>query len=113
MKGGQALFNAHEFAKGNIFGMREGVMAELDGNKVFLFAYEDESEATEWLGKAWKALASEDGYQDATSREGEFSAVDGEGSELKATVTGRFILLAVGESPAAKLQMLRDRISGT
>jgi hypothetical protein len=113
LKGGQALFNAHEFATGNIFGVREGVVAEIDGHKVFLFAYENECEAAEWLDKAWEKLAAEDGYQDVAKEEGELSAVDSEGAKMKATVEDRFILLAVGENATAKLQMLRDRISST
>jgi hypothetical protein len=111
MKGGQALFNAHEFAKGNIFGMREGVTAELGGDKVFLFAYGNEDEAQEWLAKAWEQLASQEGYQDVVTEDGQFSAVDGEGSELRATTADRYILLVVGDGAASTLQTLRDRIS--
>jgi hypothetical protein len=109
LKGGQALFNAHEFARGNIFGVREGVVAEVDGNTVFLFAYENEGEATEWLGKAWEKLSTEDGYQTVVVEGDEFSAVDSEGMQLRAAAAGRYILLAVGDNATATLAMLRAR----
>ncbi len=111
MKGGQALFNAHEFAKGNIFGVREGVTAELGDDNVFLFEYGSEDEAKEWIGKAWEQLSSEEGYQDVVTKEGEFSAVDREGSQLLATTEGRYILLVVGKEPGALLQTLREQVS--
>lgn len=112
MKGGQALFNTHEFAKGNIFGLQEGVTAELGDDRVFLFAYSSDDEAKEWLGKAWEKLSTEEGYQDVATRDGEFSAVDSEGSQLRATAADRYILLAVGGNSTATLETLLDRVSG-
>jgi hypothetical protein len=108
LRGGQALFNAHEFATGNIFGVREGVMAELGKDKVFLFGYENEEEAKQWLGKAWERLSAEDGYRAVVAEGGEFSAVDSEGAQLRAAVTSRFIVLAVGDNATGTLEVLRE-----
>ena len=113
MKGGQALFNAHEFAKGNIFGVQEGVTAELGGDEVFIFGYGNEAEAKEWLGKAWEQLSLQEGYQTVESKDSEFSAVDSEGSQLRATAADRYILLAVGETSTATLETLLDRVRGS
>lgn len=113
MKGGQALFNAHEFAKGNIFGVHEGVMAESHGDKIFVFAYQNENEAKEWIDKAWKQLSAQEGYQSVVTKDGQFSALVSNGLQLRATVEDRYILLAVGESSTATLEALRERLRGS
>jgi hypothetical protein len=114
MRGNLALFNTHEFAKGNIFGVQEGLTAQIGDEVVFLFAYKSENEAKEWLVKAWNRLSEEKRYREVTAENGRFSAVDESGLHIEATTMDRFILLAMGDQPAettAALELLRRTVS--
>jgi hypothetical protein len=96
LKGNLALYNAHEFATGNLFGLREGLTAKMGDEQVFLFGYESENEAEERLANAWNALSEEEKYQDVRAGDDTCTAVNGEGRHLSATTADRYILIAVG-----------------
>jgi hypothetical protein len=98
MKGNLALFNAFELAKGNVFGVREGVMARVGEETVFLFRYENEDQAREWFDKAREHLSQEARFQDLTDGENGFSVAFRESDEqLAATTTSNYIFVVIGK----------------
>jgi hypothetical protein len=114
LKGNLALFNTHEFATGNIFGVREGLTAKMGDDDVFLFAYESENEAEKRLANAWEALSQGERYRDVVAGDDAYTAVDDEEIRLAATTAGRYILIALGansETTKATLDSLRSAVN--
>jgi len=113
MRGNLALFNRYEFNKENIFGLREGVMGEYDGHKIFVFRYSDERESLRWYIHAADTLQSNPKLKSKKKEKNVFSATDNKGLHIRIEPHRNDIIGVLAADPvdaAAILEKQKARI---
>ncbi|MCU0287783.1 MAG: hypothetical protein MUF15_15510 [Acidobacteria bacterium] len=103
LKGNLALFNQYEFDSSNIFGLKEGVMADYGDFRLFLFKYSNAGEGKKWFESGRQNLYQNPRYKFSESRgEGEMGyscfLTDGKGIPSCIKNNGPYIIIVQGKS---------------
>jgi hypothetical protein len=113
MLGNLALFNRYEFDTENIFGLREGVIGEYEGYKIFIFRYSDESESLRWYVHAVDTLRANPKFKSEKQNKHVFSAIDSKGLHIRIEPHRNDIIVVLSTDPddaAAILEKQKARL---
>ncbi len=99
MKGNLALFNAYDFGKGNVFGVEEGLKAEVEDGTAFVFRYESPDAASRWFETACAHFTQEEKFQEVLVADGKLTALDSEGRYIVAAFREKVIVVVIGNQP--------------
>ena len=107
IRGNMALFNIYEFDRADIFGIREGVYAVLEGRDIFIFQYSDSSIAKSRFSNVSGALSQNGRFERVTFKNDLLNAVTDEGRTLFLTRHANYIITVIGNSAAEALTTLK------
>ena len=97
LKGNLALFNQYEFDSKDIFGLKEGVVANYRDFRFFIFQYKDAIECQKWFDNAQKYLENNPSYKDFNINESSFSFKDNKNNLFYIQLRKQYILIIQGE----------------
>jgi hypothetical protein len=97
LKGNLALFNQYEFDSKDIFGLKEGVVANYQDSRYFIFQYKDATECKKWFDTAKKYLESNPSYKDFSIKEASFSFTDNKNNPFYIQLHQQYILVIQGK----------------
>jgi hypothetical protein len=97
LKGNLALFNQYEFDSKDIFGLKEGVVANYKDFRFFVFQYKDAIECKKWFDTAQKYLETNPSYKDFSIKETSFSFKDNKNNPFYIQHYKQYILIIQGE----------------
>ena len=96
LKGNLALFNQYEFDSKDIFGLKEGVVANYKDFRLFIFQYKDAIEGKKWFDIAKKYLENNPSYKDFSIKEASFSFTDNKNNPFYIQLHKKHILIIQG-----------------
>jgi hypothetical protein len=96
LKGNLALFNQYEFDSKDIFGLKEGVVANYKDFRFFVFRYKDATECQKWFEHAKKYLENNPSYKDFSIKEASFSFKDNNNNPFYIQLHRHYILVVQG-----------------
>jgi hypothetical protein len=96
LKGNLALFNQYEFDSKDIFGLKEGVVANYQDFRFFIFQYKDATECKKWFDIAKKYLENNPSYKDFSIKEASFSFTDNKNNPFYIQLHKQYILIIQG-----------------
>jgi hypothetical protein len=106
LKGNLALYNQYEFDSRNIFGLKQGVMGDYGGSRLFVFKYEDAVESRKWFENGKKELRQNPRFKYAELQGTEigltFSLEDGKSRIFFIKNEGPYIFIAQGNEKDAE-----------
>jgi hypothetical protein len=97
LKGNLALFNQYEFDSKDIFGLREGVVANYKDFRFFIFQYKDAIECQKWFASAKKYLENNPSYKDFNIKKASFSFKDNKNNPFYIQLHKQYILIVQGK----------------
>lgn len=97
LKGNLALFNQYEFDSKDIFGLKEGVVANYKDFRFFVFQYKDAIECKKWFRHAKKYLENNPSYKDFSIKEASFSFKDNKNNPFYIQIFQNYILIIQGK----------------
>jgi hypothetical protein len=97
LKGNLALFNQYEFDSKDIFGLKEGVVANYKDFRFFIFQYKDAIECRKWFDFAKKYLENNPSYKDFSIKESSFSFKDNKNNPFYIQLHKNYILIIHGK----------------
>jgi hypothetical protein len=107
LKGPLALFNSYPFFREDVFAFRSGIKAEYGNDcTLFLFEYGAHEQAGGRFSEARRKFSAEPKYRNVESDGERIKAQDERGRTILARVSGRYIVLVLGESPQQKAETL-------
>lgn len=102
LKGNLALFNQYEFDSKDIFGLKEGVVADYKDFRYFVFQYKDATECQKWFNNAKKYLENNPSYKDFNIKKASFSFKDNKNNPFYMKLHKKYILIIQGQPPDIK-----------
>jgi hypothetical protein len=96
LKGNLALFNQYEFDSKDIFGLKEGVVANYKDFRYFVFRYKDATECQKWFNNAKKYLENNPSYKDFSIKKSSFSFKDNKNNPFYIRLRKQYILIIQG-----------------
>jgi hypothetical protein len=97
LKGNLALFNQYEFDSKDIFGLKEGVVANYKDFRFFVFRYKDAIECQKWFQHAKKYLGNNPSYKDFSIKESSFSFKDNKNNPFYIKLHKNYIIIVQGK----------------
>ncbi len=110
LKGNLALFNQYEFDSKDIFGLKEGVVANYKDFRYFVFRYKDAIECQKWFHNAKKYLENNPSYKDFNIKESSFSYKDNKNNPFYIQLHKNYILIVQGMNTQEALKIIEEVI---
>jgi len=109
-KGPLALYNSYPFFKEDVFEFQAGIKADYtNGCALFLFEYASRQTAGSRFSEARQKFSAEPKYGNIQWDGKQFKAHDEKGMTILARLSGRYIVLVLGEFPREKAEALLTR----
>jgi hypothetical protein len=109
-KGPLALYNSYPFFKEDVFAFQAGIKADYtNGCALFLFEYAARQTAESRFSEARQKFSAEPKYRNIQWDGKKLRAHDEKGLTILARLSGRYIVLVLGESPREKAEALLAR----
>ena len=107
IRGNLALFNQYEFDTADIFGIKEGLVAQYEDFTLFLFNYADKNESYKWFANAVNLLHENSRFKNFRTEKNNFSMIDQKNVFLYGEQQGQYIFIIKGKSKTAAQQIIK------